>query len=265
MTLHEIFRVALVQANTELAEQDLNDRIRVIKHSTLDLLRPLRLEGRLLFRTVIEFQTLWITVSLRSSGQRSLLEELDDLKARDEELHREVSTAVLAIRTANRHLQHLHQSKTITMSELDRMWIAHIQATRPGGVFPLQPLQKDGTLGIRVHDAFDEDFELIAEDTCTLKPTQESIFVSFRVIQISRDSARGKVSRGALKSWGLTRRDQHLVWSTSDCKELTLLNHLFKALVDGTLVTAEVRGLRAIDGRVHKLRIENVKQACQGS
>jgi hypothetical protein len=182
------------------------------------------------------------------------------MKARDKELRREVSTAVIAIRTANSYLQHLHQSKTITMSELDRMWIAHIQATRPCGVFPLQQLQKDGTLGIRVHDAFDEDFELVAENTCTLKPTQESIFVSFRVLHISRDSVRGKLSRGVLKPWGLTRRDQHLVWSTSDYEDRTLLNHLFEALVHGWLVEAEVRGLRALDGKVHKLQIDKVAQ-----
>lgn len=169
-----------------------------------------------------------------------------------------MSTAVIAIRTANRYLQHLHQSKTITMGELDRMWVAHIQATRPGGVFPLQPLQSDGTLGIRVQDAFDEDFELVAEDTCSLKPTQESIIVSFRVLHISRDSARGKVARGVLKPWGLHRRDQHLVWSKSGCEDLTVLNHLFQALIHGRMIKAEVRGLRSRDGKLRMLNIEQL-------
>lgn len=258
MITHEVFRVALVQANTELADQDLSHRIHAIKRATLDLLSPLRVAGRLLFRTVISYQTLWITISLRPSGQRSLLEELDDLQSRHDELNREVSAAVLAIRTANRYLQHLHQIKTITMNELDRMWVAHIQNTCPGGVFPLQQLQNDGSMGIRVQDAFDEDFELVAEDRCTLTPTQESMLVSFRVLHISRDCARAKVSRGVLKPWGLTRRDQHLVWAASDCKDLTVLNHLYQALIQGRLVEAEVRGLRARDGKVHKLRLEQV-------
>lgn len=265
MITHEIFRVAIVMANTELADQDLNVRINTIKRSTIDLLRPLRLAGRLLFKAEISDHTLWTKVSLQSSGQRSLQDELDDLKSRVDELSREVSAAVLAIRTANRYLQHLHQNKTISMNELDRMWVTHIQNTCPGGVFPLQPLESDGTLCIRVQDAFDEDFELVAEDTCTLKPTQESILVGFRVLHISRDSARGKVSRGVLKPWGLTRRDQHLVWATSDCSDLTVLNHLFQALVNGRLVEAEVRGLRARDGKVHKLRIEQVSLPSQGS
>lgn len=258
MTSHEIFRVAIVQANTVLADRELSKRIDSIKQPTLDLLRPLRISERLVFRTVMVDQTLWRTVSLRSSGQRSLLNELDELKSRDEELSREVSAAVMAIRTANRHLQHLHQSKTITMSELDRMWAAHIQATRPGGVFPLQPLQNHGSPSIRVQDAFDEEFELVSEDTCSLKPTQESIWVSFRVLHISKDSARGRVSRGVLKSWGLSRRDQHLVWSTSGSHDLTVLNHLFQALIHGRLVAAEVRGLRAPDGKVHILKLEQL-------
>jgi hypothetical protein len=210
-------------------------------------------------------QTLWITVSLRSSGQRSLLEELDELNSADDELIREVSAAVLAVRTANRYLQHLHQSRTITMGELDRMWLSHIQATRPGGVFPLQPLPKDDALGIHIQDAFDEDFELVTENTHILKPTQESILVCFRVLQISRDSARGKVSRGALRPWGLTRRDQHLVWSTSHGEDPNILNHLFQALVSERMVKAEVRGLRAPDGKLRKLKIERIPTVLQGS
>lgn len=265
MISHEVFRVALVLSNTALADHDLHNRISTIRRATLDLFHPLRIAERLQFRTVISDQTLWITVSLRSSGQRSLLEELDDLKALDDELNREVNAAVLAIRTANRYLLHLHQSKTITMSALDRMWVAHIQNTRPGGVFPLQPLLRNGTLGIRVQDAFDEDFELVAEDTCTLKPTQESIFVSFRVLNISKDSARGKVSRGALKSWGLNRRDQNLVWSTSGCEDLAVINHLFQSLVRGKLIEAEVRGLRARDGKVRMLKIEQLSLPTTGS
>lgn len=264
MTVHEIFRVALVQANTVLADHVLSKRVDAIKRPTLDLLRPLKVSGRLVFQTVMSDQTLWITVALRSSGQRSLLEELDELKSRDEELSREVSAAVLAIRTANRYLQHLHQSKTITMTELDRMWVAHIQSTRPGGVFPLQPLQSDGSPSIRVHDAFDEAFELVAEDTSALRPTPESIFVKFRVLHISKDSARGKVSRGVLKSWGLNRRDQHLMWSTSDSHDLTVLNHLFQALIHGRLVAAEVRGLRARDGKVRMLKIEQLAMPTTG-
>lgn len=258
MISHEVFRIALAQEASTLSDAEFTKRIQITKQKIRTLLAPLNLGRRLSFAIKYDDGYGWLLVSIKTSGQCGLLEEVSANLHIDPELERERSTAVEQVRTSIDILNDLIDASPMKAMQLDQSWRRFSSVMGNTRVLPLLAGTKGLPQSVEIKDFRGEEHVFRLGDNPHIRKSEQTVQIRFRVIQVGLATAEIRVTNGALREFGFNRRKQILTWRDHSSTPNHICDELYSFMKSKVISAADVWLMHELNGRVHALALESL-------